>query len=58
VKRFSCGDVVPGCSATFAGSTDDEILAAVARHAERDHHLATVPPELVTQVRQAITTGA
>jgi len=58
VKRFCCGDVVPGCSATFAGTTDDEILAAVARHAERDHHLTSVPPELVMQVRQAISTQA
>lgn len=55
MKTFSCGDVVPGCDATFVCDTDDDILAAVARHATTDHHLAAVPVELLTAVRAAIT---
>lgn len=54
MKRFRCGDVVPGCTASFTGS-EDEILGQVAAHAARDHGLADVPPELVTQVRAAMT---
>jgi len=54
MKQFSCGDVVPGCDATFAGATDDDILAEVAVHAGRDHQLTTITPELASQVRAAM----
>ncbi|MGZ4452297.1 MAG: DUF1059 domain-containing protein [Nocardioides sp.] len=53
MKQFACGDVVPGCDATFAGATEDDILAAVAVHAGRDHQLISIPAELVSQVRAA-----
>lgn len=54
MKLFSCGDVVPGCSATFAAADDDGILSAVAAHAASAHGLATVSPELVSAVRSHI----
>ena len=50
MKQFRCGDVVPGCSATFHGA-EDEILAEVAGHAQRDHGMTEVGPELVEAVR-------
>lgn len=53
MKQFACGDVVPGCDATFAGATEDDILAAVAIHAADDHQLTSISPELVSQVRAA-----
>nr|WP_205708020.1 DUF1059 domain-containing protein [Kineococcus vitellinus] len=53
VKKFRCGDVVPGCTRAFTGSTD-EILLAVAAHARADHGLDEVPQELVLQVRDAV----
>jgi len=54
MKEFCCGDVVAGCSARFTGATNEEILAAVARHAREDHGLESVPDALVTQVVAAI----
>ncbi len=54
MKQFACGDVVPGCDAEFAGASEDDILAAVAVHAGRDHSLTSIPPELVSQVRAAM----
>jgi predicted small metal-binding protein len=57
MKRFACGDVVPGCTASFEGDTDDDILGAVGRHAQADHELTAVPPELVAAVRAAIVTA-
>jgi predicted small metal-binding protein len=54
VKTFACGDVVPGCTATFTGPDDDAVLAQVAAHATADHGLSSVPPELVEQVRASI----
>ncbi len=55
MKQFCCGDVVPGCTATFRGTTDDEILNQVGQHARRDHGLTEVPAALISQVRAHIT---
>lgn len=54
MKRFACGDVVPGCDARFVCSSEEEILAQVAAHACKEHGLATVPDELVSAVRERI----
>lgn len=56
MKQFSCGDVVPGCAQTFRAESDDEILGAVARHAQVDHGMVEIPDELVTTVRGHIVT--
>lgn len=54
MKQFACGDVVPGCDASWVCGSDDEILSAVAAHAAQAHGLMTVPAELVSAVRSAI----
>lgn len=54
MKKFSCGDVVPGCTASFTGKDEGEILAQVAKHAAADHGMTDVPPEVVEQVRSKI----
>ena len=53
MKQFACGDVVPGCTRSFRG-TEDEILSAVADHAQRDHGMASVPSSVVDQVRSCM----
>lgn len=58
MKEFSCGDVVPGCTAHFSAATDDEILSAVAEHARRDHGMTEVTAALVDAVRASIQTAA
>jgi predicted small metal-binding protein len=50
MKTFACGAVVPGCTATFAADTEDEILEQVALHAREDHGLSEVPEPLLRQV--------
>jgi predicted small metal-binding protein len=54
MKSFSCGAVVPSCTARFNGESDEEILSKVADHARRDHGMTDVPAELVEQVRANI----
>lgn len=54
MKKFACGDVVPGCDATWVCSTEDDILSNVAAHAGADHGLVEVSPELVAAVRANI----
>jgi predicted small metal-binding protein len=53
VKKFRCGDVVAGCTATFQGD-ERAILTAVTRHAREDHGLTELPDRLVAQVRAAM----
>jgi predicted small metal-binding protein len=55
MKQFSCGAVVPGCTASFSAESEQEILGQVAAHAKRDHAMDDVPPEVVEQVRANIT---
>jgi predicted small metal-binding protein len=57
MKQFACGDVVAGCTRTFRGS-EDEILAAVAVHAQADHGLTSIPDGLVAQVRESMVLAA
>lgn len=57
MKEFSCGDVVPGCSAHFRG-TESQIMRAVEDHARADHGLAEIPAPLIVQVRQALRDAA
>ncbi|ASD23514.1 hypothetical protein B7495_16490 [Cryobacterium sp. LW097] len=54
MKSFACGDVVPGCTASWVSSTDDEILVLVAQHASAVHGISTVSPELVQSVTDRI----
>ena len=54
MKRFACGDVVPGCDASWIGPDEDTILVEVARHAAHAHRLAPLPPEVVERVRSHI----
>ena len=52
MKLFRCGDVVPGCAATFRAAEEDEILRAVGDHAVRDHG---VEPDEAYQRNRALT---
>lgn len=54
MKQFSCGDVVPGCSAVMRGETETEVLTQVAAHAQNDHGMEQVPAELVVKVKSLI----
>lgn len=53
MKHFRCGDVVPGCSATFTG-TEGQIFSQVRVHAREVHAMASVPDHVVADVRAAM----
>ncbi|SFR98767.1 Predicted small metal-binding protein [Granulicella pectinivorans] len=54
MKQFSCGDVVPGCTAKFTYETQEEILEAVAVHAEDAHGIKEVTPDLISLITARI----
>jgi predicted small metal-binding protein len=55
MKEFRCGELVPGCGATFEGASDDEILEQVAVHAREEHGMDEVPPAVVDKVLASIS---
>lgn len=54
MKKFSCGDVVPGCKAHFHAQSVQEILEQVALHARADHGMNDIPAEVVSAVLDRI----
>ncbi len=56
MKEFSCGDVIPGCTATFSGECEDDILTQLGPHAAQTHGMSDVPDDILQQARSAITT--
>lgn len=54
MKTFACGDVVPGCTASWSCETEEEILLGVAEHAAAAHGMRTIPAGVVAEVRQHI----
>jgi len=54
VKTFSCGDVVPGCTAAFTGPDEESVFGQAAAHAAADHGVTDPPAELVALVRANI----
>ena len=53
-KHISCDDVVAGCDFTAAAASEEELMRKVARHAEDDHGVKEVTPELAEKVKAAI----
>jgi len=58
VKRFACGDVVPGCEDVFLGASEDEVLDKALQPAADAHGMTDVPPETVEHARGLVTTVA
>ncbi len=54
-RRIACNDVVPGCGFTATAETEEELMKQVVAHAEREHGVAEVTPELTAKVKAAIT---
>jgi predicted small metal-binding protein len=58
MKQFACGNVVPGCDGVVTGESEDDVLAAAARHAAEAHGMTEVPDEVVAAIRSGITDAA
>ena len=55
MKSFTCGDIVPGCKATFAAWIEETVLAGkMVRHARVADGLISIPASLVEGVRASI----
>ena len=55
-KHIACGDFVEGCSFTAEAATESELVEQVKSHAEHDHGVKEITPELAAKVKAAIQT--
>lgn len=55
--RLACGDVMPGCAATFEAGDQGDLMSAVAAHAAADHGITEITPEIATAVQSKIQVG-
>ena len=54
VHSLACGDVMPGCTATFSAETEEELLAQVGPHAAEAHGITEISPDVLEAVKGAI----
>ena len=53
-KILKCGDLMPGCNFVAECATVDEVLAKGAEHAQKDHGVKEIRPEMVETVTAMI----
>ncbi len=56
-KSFTCRDVGVDCDWKTSADSEDDIMAAIQKHAAEVHPDIELTPELVTKVRAAIKDG-
>lgn len=55
--EFACGDVMPGCAATFDADDKDALFGKIAAHAKDEHGIEEITPELAQKVDALVTTS-
>ncbi len=53
--KLACGDIVPGCDATFSADSEAELLEQAGAHAAEAHGITDPPPAVLDAVKAAIT---
>ena len=53
-KTYTCRDVGVDCDWKTSGATEDEVMAAIQKHAAQVHPTIELTPERVETVRRAI----
>jgi predicted small metal-binding protein len=54
MKQFECGQVVEGCEGVVTGETEEEVLAAAARHAAEVHGMTEIPDDVLEKIQSGI----
>ncbi len=54
MPSFVCRDIGMDCPFTAEAPTEAELLKKIAEHAKTAHKMATVPPDMMMKIRNAI----
>lgn len=52
--EIACGDVMPGCTATFAAEDRETLKSQVVEHAAAEHGITEITPEIAEAVESSI----
>ena len=53
-KMIRCADLMPGCKAVVEGKDAAKVMAEAAEHAQKDHGVTSIPPEMLPKIQAAI----
>lgn len=53
-KVLACRDVGMDCDFVARGATEQDVLQQAAVHAQHDHGMTNIPPEVLQKVQAAI----
>ena len=51
---LACGDVMPGCAATFEADSEEDLLQQAGSHAADEHGISEITPDVLEAVKGAI----
>ena len=54
MKILRCSDLIPGGKAVIGGKDVTEVMAKGTEHAQKDHGMAIIPPEMAKKVQAVI----
>jgi predicted small metal-binding protein len=55
MRQLACKDAgAPQCDTVLRGNTDEEIMSQARAHAQKEHGMAALTPELEQSLRQKI----
>jgi predicted small metal-binding protein len=55
-KALACRDVGLDCPVVIRGESEEEVLTKAAQHADADHGIKEITPELLAKVKSVIKT--
>ena len=53
-RQLRCRDVGLDCDYVVRGNSDEDVMRQAAAHAQRDHGIEEITPDLAERVRSAI----
>ena len=53
-KVLRCRDIGMDCDFTATGQNEQEVLALAAAHAQKDHGMDNIPPDVMNKVKAAV----
>lgn len=53
-KVLKCRDVGPDCDFEVRGASEEDVLKQAAEHAEKEHGMQHIPPDMLAKVKAVI----
>lgn len=54
IFKLACGDVMPGCAATFENNDKAALMNDIASHAAKDHGITDITPDVYAAIEDRV----